>query len=243
MKKTFAKILAIALCAVLLVTGSVFITLAYLQSQSNTVQNTFTVSTISLELKESKVNLDGTRVEGADKVEANQYKLTPGSSYIKDPTVYVAAGSEPCYIVIAIRDTLFNGENDNQELYNGRYIYGEDGQMAAKGWVELPDYHISAEYLTGTVMADWVVDGNHGYKLYYYNTAVTAGQEGTALPIFEGFTLSGDITGNALTALDGATFELVAFGMQTTGYEGIEDTAAVADKIDDIFDATFGDPA
>ena len=59
MKKTLAKVLALALCAVLLVTGTVFITLAYLQAQTGVIKNTFTTAGINLKLDEATVDQDG----------------------------------------------------------------------------------------------------------------------------------------------------------------------------------------
>lgn len=250
MKKTLAKILAIALCAILLVSGTVYITLAYLQSQSNVVQNTFTVSNIYLSLDESKVNPDGTRdTSTTERVTTNNYKLIPGSPYIKDPIVHVEAGSEPCFIVIAIHETLFSGGGIAEVEY---VVKGEGEQLITKGtiatqmgingWVELTDYHIKDTYLTND-LAGWKEGNAHNYKLYYYNGIAEAGDN---LPIFDGFKL-GDISQERMAALqaEGAvppTFDVVAFGMQTTGY-GANFDAATSDgaKIGVAFGATFGE--
>ena len=59
MKKTLAKILALALCAVLLVTGTVFVTLAYLQDSTGVVRNTFSSSNITITLDELRVDENG----------------------------------------------------------------------------------------------------------------------------------------------------------------------------------------
>ncbi len=254
MKKTLAKILAIVLCAILLVSGTIYITLAYLQSQSNIVQNTFTVSDIKLKLDETEVDLNGVAADPPQKTETgNEYKLVPGKSYTKDPTVHVVDGSEDCYIVIAIHDALFNGTNDNQADYEGKgCIYGEGGQMYKLGWRELTGYKIHSDYLNATdsPMQDW----GDAYKLYYYagktesegetstDAIVTAGED---LTIFEGFTLSSEVDADTLEQRledADATFDVVAFGMQTTGYGDEFDAATGATKIGIAFDATFGEP-
>ena len=75
-------------CALLLVAAGVFGTLAYLTG-TDTVNNTFTVGNVKITLDEAKVTTDGTPVEGADRVKANEYHLLPGHTYTKDPTVTV----------------------------------------------------------------------------------------------------------------------------------------------------------
>ena len=85
--KTKSKALLLTLCAVLLVAASVLGTMAYLTS-TDTVTNTFTVGKVEIKLDETDVtNPNGPRVT------ANSYKLMPGTTYTKDPTVTVKAGS------------------------------------------------------------------------------------------------------------------------------------------------------
>ena len=61
--------------------------------------NTFTVGKVEIKLDEAKVTADGIPVEGAARVTANSYKLMPGTTYTKDPTVTVLkAGSEESYV-------------------------------------------------------------------------------------------------------------------------------------------------
>ena len=102
MKKT-TKVLALLLCAVLLVVGSVMGTLAYLTSQDS-VTNTFTVGNVAIELNEADVKADGTYENGHDtRVDANEYHLLPGHTYYKDPTVTVNGGSEDCYVRMKVK--------------------------------------------------------------------------------------------------------------------------------------------
>lgn len=90
--KTKSKALLLTLCAVLLVAASVLGTMAYLTS-TDTVTNTFTVGKVEIKLDETDVtNPTGSRVQ------ANSYKLMPGTTYTKDPTVTVKAGSEESYV-------------------------------------------------------------------------------------------------------------------------------------------------
>lgn len=86
------KALTMVLVALLLVSTTMFATIAYLKSEDK-LNNTFTVGKVNITLDEAKVDEDGTPVQGADRVKENRYKLIPGHSYTKDSTVTIKANS------------------------------------------------------------------------------------------------------------------------------------------------------
>ena len=100
MKKILTVACAMALSAAIAVGG----TLAYLTSTDKVV-NTFTVGKVAIQLDEAEANPDGTLVDGADRVQANSYKLLPGHTYAKDPMVTVLKGSESSYIKMTVTFT------------------------------------------------------------------------------------------------------------------------------------------
>lgn len=104
--KTARKALMLILCAALLVSATVMGTLAYLTSQTDTVTNTFTVGNVAITLDEAKVDVYGKAVTPAERGQANTYKLIPGHTYVKDPTVHVAAGSENCWLFVKVTDEI-----------------------------------------------------------------------------------------------------------------------------------------
>ena len=104
-KKTFGKALLLLACAVLLVAGSVFGTLAYLTSE-DAVTNTFTVGKVVITLDEAKVDEYGVADSSAARVKNNTYKLIPGKTYTKDPVIHVDADSENCYVFIKIENNI-----------------------------------------------------------------------------------------------------------------------------------------
>jgi len=137
-KKKILTALALVVCAVLLVVGSVAGTLAFLQD-SKTVTNTFTVGNVAITLDEAEVDLYGVAVSPAARVTENEYKLIPGHTYVKDPTIHVTAGSEDCYIFFEVENGLgtdvtlnINGSNwtniedTNVYYYNGIATEGKD---------------------------------------------------------------------------------------------------------------------
>lgn len=126
--KNAKKIIALLLCAVLLVAGSVAGTLAYLTSKTGPVNNTFSAGNVAITLDEADVNeygkllykvtdAEGNEVLGtlenptdedvlADRVTANEYKLIPSQTYVKDPTIKVSEGSEDCWVFVKIENGL-----------------------------------------------------------------------------------------------------------------------------------------
>ena len=120
--KTRSKTLLLALCAVLLVVGSVMGTMAYLTSQ-DAVTNTFTVGSVAITLDETDVNTAGVK-DGETRVDANTYKLMPGHSYTKDPIVHVNEDSEDSWLFVKV-------ENEIAAIEDATTIAD---QMTAKGW-------------------------------------------------------------------------------------------------------------
>lgn len=125
MKKGKMKVLTVVMCAVLLVAISVCGTLAYLTSQDEVV-NTFTVGNVKITLDEAQVDTNGSAASGASRVESNSYKLIPGSSYTKDPTVHVDANSEDSWLFVKVENGIAAIEAAGDTSIAA--------QMAANGW-------------------------------------------------------------------------------------------------------------
>ena len=89
------KIIAIALCAALAVGGVVAGSLAWLQAETPDVVNTFTYGDINIELTETDPENDSNALN-------NSYKMIPGYSIAKDPTVTVKTGSEDCLLFVKV---------------------------------------------------------------------------------------------------------------------------------------------
>ena len=132
--RTKTKALVLALCAVLLVVTTVFVTMAFLTSEDS-VQNTFTVGEVTISLDELDVDEDDLLTDNKEytkdgitttRDKANEYKLIPGKTYIKDPTIHVGAKSEPCYLFVKVENGLVNAEA------KGNTTIAE--QMKSNGW-------------------------------------------------------------------------------------------------------------
>lgn len=84
-KKTLALVLALTL----LVAGVVGGTLAWLTDRTAEVKNTFTVGDINIGLTETTTD----------------YKMVPGNTIAKDPTVTVKANSEACWLFVQVTES------------------------------------------------------------------------------------------------------------------------------------------
>lgn len=119
--KTRTKVALAVLCALLLVTVSILGTLAYLTS-TETVTNTFTVGNVKITLDEAPVDSNGQQTTGA-RGNANSYKLYPGKTYDKDPTIHVDPNSDNCWLFVKIENNIAGVEDGSIAT-----------QMANNGW-------------------------------------------------------------------------------------------------------------
>lgn len=160
-KNKLRKVFTLVCSAILLVGISVGATVAYLTS-SDDVTNTFTAGKVKITLDEAKVDEFGNETNEAARVQANTYRLLPGHTYAKDPTVHVEGGSDDCYIFVEITNEIEAIEADttihNQILANRWYslagvpgvYYREHEYAAAK-----TDYVVFEDFtILGTVDND-----------------------------------------------------------------------------------------
>lgn len=100
------KVFSLMLAVLLLVGCSIGATLAWLTATTNVVENTFTVGKVAITLQEHEyVEATNSLNKTAATVQSNEYKLIPGKNMPKDPYVTVQAGSEKCWLFIAVTET------------------------------------------------------------------------------------------------------------------------------------------
>lgn len=206
--KTKSKALLLSLCAVLLVVASVMGTMAYLTS-SDTVTNTFTVGKVQITLDEAAVNLDGTPIEGAARVKQNSYKLLPGLTYTKDPTVTVKAGSEPSYVKMTVTftkaaelDAIFAPTGaDLTSIFNGY----NSTKWDAKGNTED------------------TVKNTRTYEFWYKETVAAPTADVVLDALFDSITVPDSITSEQLKTIQGMTITVNAYAIQADGFADAAD--------------------
>jgi len=214
MKKR-SKVMLTALCAVLLVVGSVFGTIAYF-TDSEVVTNTFTVGKVDISMDEADTD-DSTA--DADRDTANKYHLIPGQTYVKDPTIHVAADSEACYLFVKVENGIKAIETEEQ----GKSVAE---QMAALDWYLIDE--ANGIYALGKGKDD-------AEKAKY---TVSGGAE---VVVFNSFTIDGD---KVVNVEEGETVETGEFDLSDYATAEIKVTAyavqaAGFDTAQAAWDATF----
>lgn len=204
-KKTLALLLALVLVFGAAVGG----TIAYL-TDNDTVTNTFTVGEVDITLDEADVDEYGAAVQGANRVKANNYKLIPGHTYIKDPTVTVLKGSEESYVKMTV---TFSKASELDAIFT-------------------PNGANLTNIFNGYDSTNWIAKGNtedtakntRTYEFWYKDT-VAASTDNVALDaLFDSITVPDEITKEQLDTIKDMTITVNAYAIQADGF----DTAADA---------------
>ena len=149
-KKIIALCLIVALAATAVIGG----TLAYFTDNAK-AENVFTVGGVDIDLTEP--NWEGTGKEEA-------VTVYPGEPLAKDPTVTVAAGSNPCFVRLKVTglDQFGTGK---EIVYLTKFVEGKLGE----GWVKHTDGYF---YWTKPLVEEAAVNDswNAKYDLTYKTT-------------------------------------------------------------------------
>lgn len=187
--KTAKKALGLMLVAVLLVTATIFGTMAYLTDKDE-VTNTFTVGSVDISLDEAPVGADGKAITG-DRVKKNNYKLMPGHEYDKDPIVHFADKSEASWLFIEVTNEIV-GIESTAEGYKSIAA-----QIAENGWTAL--------------------DGVTG--VYYQKVGANNSGSAVDYKVFQGFTVDGSVNGTTLDNYNNKTVKVTAYAVQADGFD------------------------
>ena len=197
--KNAKKIVALLLCAILMIGASVAGTLAFLTSKA-TVTNSFTVGKVVLGedgkagLDEAKVDEYGVADSSAARVTENTYKLIPGHTYTKDPTVHVGANSEACWLFVKVENGIADIE---AATTTGEGAYTKIAeQVVANGWT--------------------LVDGETNI---YYKEAAKTGDTGANYAVFGNFRLA---TNADVSNYASAKITVTAYAIQKDGLNATE---------------------
>lgn len=240
--KTRTKALLMSLCAVLLVAASVLGTMAYL-TDSKDVKNTFTVGNVAIKLDEAKVDENGTQVVDKDgnpvaRVTENEYKLLPGHTYTKDPTVTVLAPSVESYVRMKV---TFNKASALIAMCTDPE-FAEDGPTgvenafplirmvkfveanAAKWDGIIPDNMVDTEEMLadGKYFAYDAEADTLTYYFYYKETVEAPTADVKLATLFDSINVPEWATNDQLKALQGFEITAVAEAIQADGFENAD---------------------
>lgn len=233
-----------SLCAVLLVAASVLGTMAYL-TDSKDVKNTFTVGNVAIKLDEAKVDENGTQVVDKDgnpvaRVTENEYKLLPGHTYVKDPTVTVLAPSVESYVRMKV---TFNKASQIIAMCTDPE-FAEDGPTgvenafplirmvkfveanAAKWDGIIPDNMVDTEDMLADAKYFDAKNDTLTYYFYYTETVAAIDADVKLATLFDSIKVPEWATGDQLKALQGFEINVVAEAIQADGFENADDAWA-----------------
>lgn len=216
-KSMLRKVLLLACSAVLLVCLSVGATLAYLTSEK-TVTNTFTVGKVEIKLDEAPVDPEGNVIANEERRASNSYKLMPGHTYTKDPTVTVVANSEESYVrmIVTVSDIAALKEAFPVDKY--------------------PTYYSGDVFLLEKLVGDWdssvwpcaSATAAGVYEFRYNKTVNTLdGKDKTLEALFRSITIPGTVDNDKLNKLQGTSenpfkITIVAQAIQADGFDTAE---------------------
>ena len=217
--KNAKKILALLMCAVLLVGASIAGTVAYLTDKDD-VTNTFTVGKVNIKLDEAVLDKETGKATADPRTEEGNtgMLLIPGRTIDKDPTVTVLADSEACYVRAKVY--VANLDNLKTALPGDEYYLGDV--------FLLQNLCVDAEGKSTWDGATWEMKtfdpATNTYEFWYKDKVAKAGTD-TKLPaLFSAFTVPGeDITSENINQLAGVQIIVTAEAIPA---EGFADAAA-----------------
>jgi len=217
------KIIALVLCAILLVAGSVLGTIAYL-SDTDAQVNTFSSGMVGIELDEAIVTPDENDdlvVETGRTSETQNYELHPGQTVTKDPTITVDSTSLDAYVAAKVvitcegLDSLIGVEGydnlDITKLASGGLMDAESTQV--NDWNGLPMVYETDE----CVIYQEVTTPGSVWTLYIFMTEPQAAN--AEIVLFDTLTIPADYNNAEMAILNNMQMDISAYATQTAGFD------------------------
>lgn len=206
-KKTLALLLALVLVFGAAVGG----TIAYL-TDNDTVTNTFTVGKVEITLDEAKVNEYGVVDQNAARVKANSYRLIPGHTYAKDPTVTVLEGSEESYVKMTV---TFSNASELDAIFapNGANLTNIFNGYDSTNWIAKGN-------------TEDTVKNTRTYEFWYKDTVAASAGDVKLDALFDSITVPNEITKEQLETIKDMTITVNAYAIQADGFTAAADAWA-----------------
>ncbi len=226
--KLSKKVVAMAGCAVLLISGTVAGTMAYF-TDTDAVANTFTVGKVEIILDEQNVDEDKITVDSKEitpeRDKSNDYKLIPGGTYVKDPTVHVEQNSEPSYVrmIVTVDNVTALKEAFPDKFVGDVFLLQDFVDWNSSVWAfegYTPDSNGGGIYEFRYSVADGIVTVDMDkVKDGYY----------TLPALFKNITIPGTIDNKHLAKLQGITINAEAHAIQAAGFDDADAAWAAFD--------------
>ncbi|MGB4589944.1 MAG: SipW-dependent-type signal peptide-containing protein [Clostridiaceae bacterium] len=178
------------------------VTLAYFTDTSDSVENTFTMGNVEIELDEAElketITPSGTTWTAlTERVRDNTYSnLYPGAVLPKDPTVY-NVGANPAYIRVKV--TLAPYDVFDRLLEADPSVLWDS--TLGSGWV--------------------LASSANGVYTYNYTNIVTNDANMKIPPLFTSVSIPAEFNNTAMTSINGFTINVVAEAIQSQGFDNV----------------------
>lgn len=223
-KKIFAIVLCVAMLAIAIVGG----TMAYF-TDTHAQTNTFVAGQVGISLDEAKVKLDNDSTsttfgdliaDGTTRTtETQEYKLFPGMTVTKDPTITVDESSEDAYVAAKITIT--------GELYDLIGINGYDtlnvhalasgGLLADQDGAAYGNYNGLFVFQNDNYAIHQVADkAKNTWTLYIFMKATQAAE--SEIVLFDTLTIPATYDNAEMAKINGMAIKVEAYATQTNGF-------------------------
>lgn len=219
-KRMLRKFLLLTSSALLLVSLTVGVTLAYL-TDTESVTNTFTVGKVGIDLTETVDEGLTANDEGG-----YIYHLLPGQTYTKKPVITVDAGSEDAWIVAKVVVTASDMAKV-RELVG----YGDDKSMLGfhdilSGGVFEDTYTVNGNVWTGSnATLKQVANANDNTFYVFFKDAQAAN---ASVTLFETIKARDVWNNDDIAKLAGLKMQITAYGIQKEGFNSAEEAFEAA---------------
>lgn len=235
------KIISLCLVLMLALTAIGGATLAYF-TDTKSQTNSFTAGKVQIKLDEAKVKKDDTTgnlvADGDNRTsEGQSYKLFPGMTVTKDPTITLLDGSEDSYIAakITIKGDLldlYGADTATPKTYYNlditKFVSGgliQTASTQSNNWNGLSMIYTDT---AGNVYYQDATKGNQGtnseWVIYVFVKDIQKAK--TTVKLFETITVDENYNNAEMAKLSGATVTVNAFAVQAYGMTATEATDA-----------------
>lgn len=206
------KGLSMALCAVVLVGGSIAGTLAYMTSKTSEVKNTFSIGKVEISLDETDVD-DSTPDQERDT--SNKYNLVPDQTYKKDPTIHFAQDSADSWLFVLVKNDIHDFEPTNTADTINQ-------QIVNNGWKELSGAELPEQY-----------QDDPNVKVYYQEVSANTSDKAIDYKVFDTFTIDPTVTAEQLNTVNNKTvINIIGYAIQKAN--SITDATAAWNSVKNV---------
>lgn len=216
MKRSLILILSI----VLALSASTLGTLAYL-SDEDSVVNTLTVGNVEIKVDEAAVDVNGERIQGAERRDNNTYHLIPGTTYTKDPTLTVIKGSSESYVRMLVTLDKYSEIKAIESLGEEGFTL-EDLVSGIDSTIWKCEANPVVDELTNTITFE-----------YRYHEAVDASDaenDRMLEALFTSFAIPSEVTNDELQSIDGMEITVRGHAIQASGFTSADAAWAAFDQ-------------